>query len=127
MKDTEKGPRLIKQAVRHIHEYKQPGDLLMDVGDDTWDSLLLQSQDRDEWRERVRQLQKIVRGKRWIDSKARSTYDAETQRAKTSDVENPETTNEQIPLQPKMQTNSEHGPRKKDTDGKIAHRVRDRS
>ena len=56
--------RLIKQAVRHIHEYRQDGDLLMDVDAQlSWDDLQTMAQDRDGWRQTVRKLQLSSKGK----------------------------------------------------------------
>ena len=45
-----KDDRMIKQAVRHIHEYRRAGDLLMDVDDDiSWPDLQKKAADRDQW------------------------------------------------------------------------------
>ena len=50
--------RLIKQTVRHIHEFRQDGDLLMDVDENmSWEELQEATQDRDEWRKSVQLLQ----------------------------------------------------------------------
>ena len=59
--------RIIKQTtVRHIHEYRQDGDLLMDVDVQLrWDDLQTMTQDRDGWRQTVRKLQLSSKGKPW--------------------------------------------------------------
>ena len=70
--------RLIKQAIRHIHEFRQQGDMLMDVGTQlSWDELQNAAQDRDEWRKTVQQLQMSAKGKVW---KTSSTKTKQTRR-----------------------------------------------
>ena len=46
-------PRQIKETLRMIFDNRQPGDLLMDVEDITWEALQKSTNDRDTWKTKV--------------------------------------------------------------------------
>ena len=56
--------RLIKQTLKVIWNFRQEGDILMDVEEDVeWRQLLKQAARRDGWRERVNELKKPAKRK----------------------------------------------------------------
>ena len=64
--------RLIKQAVRHIHEFRREGDLLMDMDANlTWSELQTIAADRKAWKIRVSKMRARARGTEWINSNIR--------------------------------------------------------
>ena len=61
--------RLIKQAVRHIHEFRREGDLLMDMDANlTWSELQTIAADRKAWKIRVAKMRARARGTEWVTS-----------------------------------------------------------
>ena len=53
-KDRNDKERLINQAVKHVHDHRREGDLLMDMDDNmSWTDMLTQTKDRDKWRTRT--------------------------------------------------------------------------
>ena len=69
--------RLIKETLEVIFDNRQEGDILMDVDADlTWEQLQKQTQDKDEWRDRVKILKIAAR---------RATAPVQTHTIKTID------------------------------------------
>ena len=61
--------RLIKKAIRHILEFRQYGDMLMDIEPNvSWTALVQMAQDRVEWKLRVRKMKRAAKAKSWCES-----------------------------------------------------------
>ena len=54
-------PRQIKTTLRVIFDNRQPGDILMDVVEDSWEALQKAADDRDAWKLRVRRIKDLAR------------------------------------------------------------------